>query len=81
MFRKCLKLKAIDRVSRELLEEAKAGSYVEPENAEEYERVIREYLMDPDLLKIQGENGYSYAKDKFDRKVLAKRYLKRIENL
>src|SRR5690606_30038539 len=37
-------LMAIDGVSAELVRDAEAGSFVEPENAAEYERVIREYL-------------------------------------
>lgn len=74
-------LMAIDGVSRELVEEAAAGSYVEPENADEYNRVIREYLGDLERVKVEGENGYRYAKNNFDRKVLADRYLKSISNL
>ncbi len=74
-------LMAIDGVSRELLEDAKAGSYVEPENVSEYNRVIREYLNDPDRIRTEGENGYKYAKDNFDREVLARRYLKHISSI
>src|SRR5690606_9317489 len=37
-------LMAIDGVSRELVEAAQAGTYVEPENPEEYNRIIRLYL-------------------------------------
>ncbi len=74
-------LMAIDGVSRELVEDAKAGSYVEPENAGEYNRIIREYLEDPERIRVEGESGYFYAKNNFDRKVLADRYLKSISNL
>jgi glycosyltransferase involved in cell wall biosynthesis len=68
-------LMAIDGVSRELLEDAGAGSYVEPENTAEYDRVIREYLDAPERLKTEGESGYRYAKENFDREVLAKKYI------
>src|SRR6202000_2067297 len=44
-------LMAIDGVSRELVEAAGAGTYVEPENTGEYNRVIREYLGDPARLQ------------------------------
>jgi glycosyltransferase involved in cell wall biosynthesis len=74
-------LMAIDGVSRELVEEARAGTYVEPENAEEYSRVIREYLNDNKRLEIEGENGYQYAKNNFDREFLAKEYLKSIKHV
>lgn len=72
-------LMAIDGVSRELVNEAKAGTYVEPENTEEYNRIIREYLNSPSKLIIEGENGYQYAKQNFDREVLATKYLAKIK--
>lgn len=74
-------LMGIDGVSRELVEEAKAGSYVEPENADEYNRIIRLYLNDLERIKKEGENGYKFAKENFDRKVLAERYLNSISKI
>lgn len=74
-------LMAIDGVSRELVETAQAGVYVEPENFHEYNRIIREYLADATRLKIEGENGYTYAKENFDREVLANKYLSKIKEL
>ena len=74
-------LMAIDGVSRELIEEAKAGTYVEPENVSEYNRIIREYLKNPLRLKEEGENGYLYAKQNFDREVLANKYLSAISKI
>ena len=74
-------LMAIDGVSRELVERANAGSYIEPENASEYNRIIREYLGDSHRLQEEGENGYRYAKENFDRQVLANRYLGAIEKI
>lgn len=74
-------LMAIDGVSRELVKDAKAGTFVEPENIEEYNRIIREYLVNPNRLKEEGENGYEYAKLNFDRKVLATKYLNSISKI
>ena len=74
-------LMAIDGVSRELVENASAGRYVEPENPKEYSRIIREYMENPKLLKKHGENGYFYAKKNFDRKLLADQYIKRISKI
>lgn len=74
-------LMAIDGVSRELVEAARAGSYVEPENTAEYSKVIRLYLNDPERVKREGESGYKFAKENFDREVLAKKYLEHIEGL
>ena len=71
-------LMAIDGVSRQLIEDADAGTYVEPENIDEYGRVIRSYLTDPHKLRRQGENGYQYAKENFDRRVLAEKFLEHI---
>ncbi len=71
-------LMAIDGVSRELVETAKAGVYVEPENASEYNRIIREYISNPARLKTEGENGYIYAKQNFDREILAELYINKI---
>lgn len=74
-------LMAIDGASRELVELADAGSYVEPENIHEFNRIIRKYLADPKLLESQGNKGYVYAKANFDRMVLAERYIDSIEKL
>ena len=74
-------LMAIDGVSRELVEAASAGTYVEPENIGEYSRVIRTYLNDPERVKREGESGYQFAKKNFDREVLAGKYLAYISSL
>lgn len=74
-------LMAIDGVSRSLVEEAVAGIFVEPENPADFAEKIRIYLKNPALLKVQGENGYRFAKKHFDRQVLAKEYLNYIEHL
>jgi glycosyltransferase involved in cell wall biosynthesis len=72
-------LMAIDGVSRELVETAGAGTYVEPENIAAYNRIIREYLQDPQRLLQEGENGFRYARANFDRQVLAARYLEHLQ--
>ena len=74
-------LMAIDGASRELVEAAGAGVYVEPENISEYNRIIREYLKDPERIVREGESGYKFAKENFDREVLAKKYLEYISKI
>jgi glycosyltransferase involved in cell wall biosynthesis len=74
-------LMAIDGVSRQLVEDARAGTYVEPENVNEYNRIIREYINSPDRLIMEGENGYHFAKRNFDRQVLAVNYMKAINEI
>jgi glycosyltransferase involved in cell wall biosynthesis len=73
-------LMAIDGVSRQLVEDAGAGAYVEPENPADFALKIRHYLQKPSLLKQQGESGYAYARAHFDREVLARRYLDYLES-
>lgn len=74
-------LMAIDGVSRTLVEEAKAGAYVEPENVAEYDRIIRDYMANPMKLEVEGQNGYAYAKKNFDRGYLANKYLDEIKKI
>jgi len=69
-------LMAIDGVSRDLVEAAGCGRFVEPENPAHFEQVIRAYLDLPrETWVAQGMSGYWYAKANFDREVLANRYL------
>lgn len=72
-------LMAIDGVSRELVEEASAGSYVEPENPQHYHEVILKYLNHPNKASIEGDNGYRYVKEHFDREILSTKYLQLIK--
>ena len=66
----------IDGVSRQLVEEAKCGIYVEPENPREFSERIKETLnLSDEAIKNMGENGYNFAKKNFDRSVLAKKYM------
>lgn len=68
-------LMAIDGVSKELIEEANCGIYIEPENITDYNKKLREYTQNLDLIKEQGINGYYFAINNFDRKYLANKYL------
>ena len=74
-------LLVIDGVSRELVETAQCGLFAEPEQHDDIAAKIRFYLSHPELLKIQGENGYNYAKANFDRNVLAKQYLEHLDQI
>ncbi len=74
-------LMAIDGASRELVERANAGIYVEPENPVDFAEKVKYYLINPKLIRKHGENGYSFAKKNFDRLLLAKQYLENILNI
>lgn len=74
-------LMVIDGVSRELVEVANCGVYIEPENHQDFNEKVRFYLQNSELAKQQGENGYLYAKQNFDRHLLATKYLEHLKNL
>lgn len=74
-------LMVIDGVSRELVEVANCGIYIEPENHQYFNEKVRFYLQNNELAKQQGENGYLYAKQNFDRHLLATKYLEHLKNL
>jgi glycosyltransferase involved in cell wall biosynthesis len=74
-------LMAIDGVSRQLVEDAKCGLYVEPENPEELAKAILYLKQNPEITRVMGMAGYQYAKHNFDREVLANQYLQEMKNL
>lgn len=74
-------LLCIDGVSRELVESASCGVYAEPENAIDIAQKAELYSSDVNRCKLEGENGYQYAKENFDRKVLAEKYILELEKL
>lgn len=74
-------LLAIDGISRELVEEANAGLYIEPENPEDFAEKVLMYLENPELAQLHGRNGHAHARQFFDRECLALKYLEHIENM
>lgn len=72
----------IDGVSKDLIEKANCGFFVEPENPENFAEKI-EYVLkqSPEYIIELGENGYHFAKENFDRTKLAKKYLNQLESL
>lgn len=74
-------LLAIDGVSRELIEIADCGIYVEPENPEAIVAGILSVKDKPNRLIEMGENGYNYAIKNFDRTVLSKKYIDYMKNV
>lgn len=71
-------LLAIDGVSRELVEAANCGVYVEPENIESIVSGVKMCMEMTDKLKMMGDSGYDYATKYFDRTTLAQTYLQKI---
>lgn len=71
---------AIDGVARKLVEDAGAGIYVEPENADEFAVAVIKMKNDLNLMRDFSENGYKYVCENFDRSILAEKYLDIISN-
>ena len=72
-------LMVIDGVSRKLVEDAKCGVYVEPENPQDFVEKITNYLnLEDTVLETQGISGYHFAKKHFDRDELAATYLQHL---
>lgn len=73
-------LLAIDGVSRELVANANCGEYVIPENVEDIVRGVKKLIkLTPEETTKMGVSGYNYAKEYFDREVLAKEYVSKIK--
>lgn len=67
---------AIDGVAKELIEEAKAGIYVEPENIQMFKEAVLKLHKNPLLCQAFGQNGYEYVTQNFSREQLADQYEK-----
>ncbi len=72
----------IDGITRQLIEESKAGLYAEPGNAASFKEAIEKMIRaDESTLIEMGENGYQFVKKYFDRQILGKEYLTIVEAL
>jgi len=72
----------IDGITRALVESADCGLYAEPENLEEFKKVVEKFVkMSDNELKIFAENGYAYVKKYFDREELAIKYIDVIKDV
>jgi len=72
----------IDGACRELvINDAKAGIFVEPKNQNNFKKTILTLEKNPQKCKNLGQNGYKFVIKNFDRKILAKKYLKIISEI
>lgn len=69
----------IDGVARELVENAGAGLFVEPENPQEFADAVLKLKGDPDFCFKCGEEGFAYVSKNFARNILAGKYIEIIE--
>jgi glycosyltransferase involved in cell wall biosynthesis len=65
---------SVDGEARSLLEAARAGIYVEPENPPKLAEGILRLYRDPEYRKQLGPNGRKYVADHYDRKHIAKKF-------
>ncbi|MFX0140650.1 MAG: glycosyltransferase, partial [Candidatus Hodarchaeota archaeon] len=62
---------AIDGVAREVIEKAKAGEFVEPENPQELANTVLKFYNNRDLIEKYGKNARKYVVEHFDREKIA----------
>jgi len=74
-------LLAVDGQARQLLEEARGGLFVEPENAAALIEAIISLAKDSCLRKKYGENARAYVLEKCSRQNTAKQYLGVLEDV
>ena len=74
-------LMGVDGFSRDLVENAKMGISIEPENAKAMADALLEASENLELLKQLGENGYKNIAEKYDRDIQAENYLDILKEL
>jgi len=71
----------VEGESREIIEAAKAGLTIEPENSKELADCVLKLVDNPELGRVLGENGHRYVASQFNRKIIARRYSDFIESV
>jgi glycosyltransferase involved in cell wall biosynthesis len=64
----------VEGESRDIIEAARSGLCIEPENAAELARRVVELADKPELCRELGQNGRRYVTEHYDRRVLAAKY-------
>jgi colanic acid biosynthesis glycosyl transferase WcaI len=71
----------VEGQAREILEEARAGLAIEPENAEALVNAIRYLAANPEQARELGRNGREHIVRKFSRHQTAGKYIRTLEDL
>jgi colanic acid biosynthesis glycosyl transferase WcaI len=71
----------VDGQARTILEEARGGLVIEPENSDALVKAILYLQANRDLARTLGQNGREYIVDKFSRGQTAERYIRVLEQL
>src|SRR5258707_8867569 len=72
---------AVDGQARQIVEEAGAGVFVEPENSEALGKAVLDLADDPDYRRQMGARGRQYIVNKFSREKTARDYITVLESL
>ncbi len=72
---------AVDGQARQIVEEAGAGVFVEPENSKDLVRAILNLATDPEHRRKMGANGRQYIVNKLSREKTARDYITVLEAL
>ncbi len=75
-------LVTIDGITRQLIEQAKAGFFSPPGDYQAFKETVEKIAnLPPEELQELGENGFAFIKEHFDRQKLAQKYLNIIQSL
>jgi colanic acid biosynthesis glycosyl transferase WcaI len=72
---------AVDGQARQIVEEADAGVFVEPENSKALVKAILELAEEPERRRQMGASGRQYIVNKFSREKTAREYISVLEEL
>ena len=72
---------AVDGEARQIVEEAGAGVFVEPENAGALVQAVLDLANNPERRKAMGVNGRTYITTRFSRERTARDYIEVLESL
>jgi glycosyltransferase involved in cell wall biosynthesis len=72
---------AVDGHSRQIIEEAGAGIFVEPENSEALVKAILDMVKEPERRREMGASGRQFILNKFSREETARDYIGVLEGL
>jgi glycosyltransferase involved in cell wall biosynthesis len=71
----------VDGQARKILEEARGGLVIEPENSEALVNAIRYLAANREIARELGQNGREHIVRKFSRRQTAEKYIHMLEHL
>jgi glycosyltransferase involved in cell wall biosynthesis len=77
----CPVILGVDGQAREILEEARGGLVIEPEDSGALVKAIRCLAANPELARTLGQNGREHIVRKFSRQQTAEKYIHTLEDL